>query len=73
MTALLVLGAATLLAAAVFDRRLLDMAHRVARRARHGNARETRAALPALVEAVAAALSSGLSLPMALAEMNAAS
>lgn len=69
MTALLALGAAGLLAAAVLDRRLFDMARRVAHRARRGDARETRAALPALVEAIAAALASGLSLPIALAEV----
>jgi tight adherence protein C len=69
VTALLALGAGTLLAAAVLDRRLVDAARRFARRSRGGNARETRAALPALAEAVAAALSSGLSLPMALAEV----
>ena len=69
MTAWLALGAATLLAAAVLDRRLIVAARRVANRARRGNAREARAALPALVEAIATALASGLSLPMALAEV----
>ena len=41
----------------------------LAQRVRRANARETRAALPALVDAVAAALASGLSLPVALAEV----
>ena len=57
------------LAAVVFDRRLTGAIQRVDRRVRRGNARETRAALPALVDAVAAALASGLSLPVALAEV----
>jgi Flp pilus assembly protein TadB len=69
VTAFLVIVAAALLAAAVLDRRLVDAARRVARRARSGNGRETRAALPALVDAIAAALASGLSLPVALAEV----
>jgi Flp pilus assembly protein TadB len=69
VTAWLALGAATLLVAAVLDRRLIVAAQRVANRARRGNPREARAALPALVEAIAAALASGLSLPMALAEV----
>jgi Flp pilus assembly protein TadB len=69
VTALLVLGACAALAAAVLDRRLVELARRVARRARQRNARDTRAALPALVDAIAAALASGLSLPMALAEV----
>ena len=69
MTTLLVLGACAALAAAVLDRRLVELARRVARRARQRNARDTRAALPALVDAIAAALASGLSLPVALAEV----
>jgi len=69
VTVLLALGAATLLAAALLDRRLVDAARRVAHRARRGNVRETRASLPALVEAVAAALASGLSIPVAFAEV----
>lgn len=68
MTALLVLGAATALAAAVLDRRLVEAARRMLR-ARRGSARDARAALPALVDAVAAALGSGLSLTVALAEV----
>jgi Flp pilus assembly protein TadB len=63
-----VLAAAIALAAAVFDRRLVDAVER-ALRTRRGNSRETRAALPALVDAVAAALASGLSLPVAFAEV----
>jgi Flp pilus assembly protein TadB len=69
VTALLALGAGALLAVAVLDRGLIDAARGVAQRARRANAREARAALPALVEAIAAALASGLSLPMALAEV----
>jgi Flp pilus assembly protein TadB len=69
MTALFALGAVTALAAFIFDHRLDEAARRVAHRARRGNARETRAALPALVDAVAAGLASGLSLPVALAEV----
>ncbi|HUG05762.1 MAG TPA: type II secretion system F family protein [Candidatus Limnocylindria bacterium] len=69
MTALLALGAAAALAAALLDRRILDAARRVAQGARRASAREARAALPALVDAIAAALSSGLSLPVALAEV----
>ncbi|MEP6693577.1 MAG: type II secretion system F family protein [Chloroflexota bacterium] len=69
MTAVLALGAALALAAAVLDRRVFDAASRLATRARRGNARETRASLPALVDAVAAALASGLSLSVALAEV----
>ena len=69
MTALLAVAAATALAAAVFERRLLVAMRRVARAARRAEARETRAALPALVDAVAAALASGLSLPVAFAEV----
>jgi len=68
VTALLVLAAVTALAAAVLDRRLVDAAARVVR-ARRASSRETRAALPALVDAIAAALGSGLSLPLALAEV----
>ncbi|HEV8669527.1 MAG TPA: type II secretion system F family protein [Candidatus Limnocylindria bacterium] len=68
MTALLLLAAATALAAAVLDRRLVAAVDR-ALRARRTKSRETRAALPALVDAVAAALGSGLSLPLALAEV----
>jgi Flp pilus assembly protein TadB len=52
----------------VLDRRLVDAIER-ALRARGRNPRETRAALPALVDAVAAALASGLSLPVAFAEV----
>jgi Flp pilus assembly protein TadB len=66
---LLVLGAAAALAAALLDRRLFDAVRRVAKGVRRANERETRAALPALVDAVAAALASGLSLPVALAEV----
>jgi len=69
VTALLIIGSVALLAAAVLDRRLADGARRLAQRLRRGNARDTRAALPALVDAVAAALASGLSLPVALAEV----
>lgn len=69
MTALLICAAAVALVAAVLDGRLIDAARRVARLARGASARETRAALPALVDAVAAALASGLSLPVALAEV----
>ena len=69
MTALLILGSAALLVAALVDRRLIDGARRVAQRMRRGDAREMRAALPALVDAVAAALASGLSLPVAFAEV----
>lgn len=69
MTMLFVLGAAAALAAAILDRRLVDAARRVVQHARRASARETRAALPALVDAVAAALTSGLSLPVALAEV----
>ena len=68
MTTLLVLAAVTALAAAVLDRRLVDAAARAVR-ARRASSRETRAALPALVDAIAAALGSGLSLPLALAEV----
>lgn len=52
----------------MLDRRFVDAVERTLR-ARRRNARETRAALPALVDAVAAALASGLSLPVALAEV----
>jgi len=52
----------------VLDRRLADAVGR-ALRAHRRNPRETRAALPALVDAVAAALASGLSLPVAFAEV----
>ena len=69
MTMVLALCAATALAAALLDRRLVDAARRIANKLRRANARETRAALPALVDAVAAALASGLSLPIALAEV----
>lgn len=69
MTLVLALCAATALAAALFDRRLVEAARPIASRLRRANARETRAALPALVDAVAAALASGLSLPVALAEV----
>jgi Flp pilus assembly protein TadB len=69
VTTLLVLGAAAALSAALFDRRFIEAARRVAGRARRANSRETRASLPALVDAVAAALASGLSLPIALAEV----
>jgi Flp pilus assembly protein TadB len=69
VTALFAFGAVALLAAALLDRRFIDAARRVGSRARRADARETRAALPALVEAVAAALASGLSLPTALAEV----
>jgi len=69
VTMLFVLGAAAALAAAILDRRLVDAARRVVQHARRASARETRAALPALVDAVAAALTSGLSLPVALAEV----
>jgi Flp pilus assembly protein TadB len=69
MTMLFALAAATALAAALFDRRLIAVLHRFADRARRGRARETRAALPALVDAIAAALASGLSLPVAFAEV----
>jgi Flp pilus assembly protein TadB len=68
MTALFALAAAAALVAALLDRRAVEMARR-ALRWRRGNAREIRAALPALVDAVAAALASGLSLPVALAEV----
>ena len=68
MTTLLALAAATALAAAVLDRRSIDAIERKLRALRR-NGRETRAALPALVDAVAAALASGLSLPVALAEV----
>jgi len=69
VTVLFALGAAVALVAAVLDHRIVDAARRAARRARRGKAREIRAALPALVDAVAAALASGLSLPTALAEV----
>ncbi len=69
MTALLALCAVVALAAAVLDRRVVDAGRAIRRRAGRGSARETRAALPALVDAVAAALASGLSLPAALAEV----
>lgn len=69
MTALLALGAMTALAAALLDRRVVDAVQVLARRVRRGSARETRIALPALVDAVAAALASGLSLQTALAEV----
>jgi Flp pilus assembly protein TadB len=68
VTTLLALAAATALAAAVLDRRSVDALERKLRALRR-NARETRAALPALVDAVAAALGSGLSLPVAFAEV----
>ena len=68
MTALLALGAAAALVAALLDRGLVAAARR-ALAARSARARQTRAALPALVESVAAALGSGLSLPVALAEV----
>lgn len=66
MTALLAFGAAAALAAALLDRRLATAVRR-ALAARRARAHQTRAALPALVESVAAALASGLSLPVALA------
>src|SRR5688572_5693489 len=69
MTMLLALGAAAALAAALLDRRLIEATRRIAKRARRAKARDTRAALPALVDAVAAALASGLSLPVALGEV----
>jgi Flp pilus assembly protein TadB len=69
VTALLVLAAAAALAFAVLDRRLVEFVRAVVRRAQRGNARDTRAALPALVDAIAAALASGLSLAVALAEV----
>jgi len=69
VTALFALGAVVALAAAVLDQRVIEVARRLAHRARRRSARETRDALPALVDAVAAALASGLSLPVALAEV----
>jgi Flp pilus assembly protein TadB len=69
VTALLVLGAVAALAVAVLDHRVVGAARRVARHVHRAQAQQTRAALPALVDAVAAALSSGLSLPVALAEV----
>jgi Flp pilus assembly protein TadB len=69
VTMLLVLGAVVALVAAVLERRLVDVAGRVAKRVRGAGSRDTRAALPALVDAVAAALASGLSLTVALAEV----
>ena len=68
MSALLALGAAMVLAAAVLDRRVVEVARR-GLPARRSATRDARAALPALVDAVAAALGSGLSLPVALAEV----
>ena len=68
MTTLLALAAATALTAAVLDRHYIEAIERKLRALRR-NGRETRSALPALVDAVAAALASGLSLPVALAEV----
>src|SRR5688572_11855822 len=65
----LVFGAAVALCAALFERRFVAAAQALADRLRRPTTRETRAALPALVDAVAAALASGLSLPVALAEV----
>lgn len=69
MTVLLALGAAAALLAALFDRRLVGSARRVADRIPRASRREIRTSMPALVDAVAAALASGLSLPVALAEV----
>ncbi len=66
MSALLALAAAVALGVALLDAR---RAAALLRRVRRGDGRETRAALPALVDALAAALASGLSLPLALAEV----
>ena len=66
---LLLIGAAVALCAALFDRRLVQGARGVVARARRANTRDARASLPALVDAVAAALASGLSLSVALAEV----
>lgn len=68
MTALLVLGAIVALVATILDRRVGEALPRLARRWRRGR-RDIRAALPALVDATAAALASGLSLQTALAEV----
>jgi Flp pilus assembly protein TadB len=69
VTVLLVLAAVVALMVAVLDRRLLDTLRRLALRLRRGRGRDIRTALPALVDAVAAALASGLSLQTALAEV----
>jgi Flp pilus assembly protein TadB len=69
VTMLLAVCAAAALVAALLDRRLIEATRRIAKRVRRANARETRAALPALVDAMAAALASGLSLPVALVEV----
>src|SRR5688572_11392016 len=66
---LLAVCAAAALVAALLDRRLIEATRRIAKRVRRANGRETRAALPALVDAVATALASGLSLPVALVEV----
>lgn len=63
------LAAAIALVASVLDRRLVEATRRIAHFARRGKERQTRAALPALVDAVAAALAGGLSLPIALSEV----
>ncbi len=68
MSALLALAAALCLGAAVLDRRGAETLWRALRR-RRATAREARASLPALVDAIAAALASGLSLPLAFAEI----
>ncbi|HKY50270.1 MAG TPA: type II secretion system F family protein [Candidatus Limnocylindria bacterium] len=69
MSLFLALAALSALAAALFDRRAAQACARLMRRARRGGSREVRAALPALVDALAAAFASGLSLQTALAEV----
>jgi Flp pilus assembly protein TadB len=71
VTAVLILAAAAFALAAVGPQRLRPIAARLASLDPRGasSRRERRAALPALVEAIASALASGLSLPQAFAEV----
>ncbi len=66
MSALLAVAAVAVLAAAFDLRRVRELWRVMARRSA---AKETRAAFPALVDTLAAALATGLSLPLALAEI----
>ena len=69
MTIAFAFGAALFLAVAVLDQRAIERMQRWVRSGRGGAPREARLAVPALVDAVAAALASGLSLPLALAHV----
>ncbi len=69
MTVLFATVALGALALAALDQRVVDAALRSIRERRGAGLREARAAVPALVDAVAAALASSLSLPLALAHV----